>query len=433
MKKLIFTALVFTGCLFSTVFAQGQTVKIGLERYFKNSPSITISDSLIKVSVGNGTKNAIGLGKSYVVKPIAKSYYGISKTFKTYNQAEKYMTKYTGSSCIPVLNDEGWTIYITTDSKIDFSDMKKISTGGNAVVFSVNGRNKFIVDADASARVSTANDTVNLAKAKYRGEIAMYRNGSAITPIDMVDMDQYLYGVVTSEMPSSWHLEALKAQTVAARTYTKSALGKHGAYDLCDTVHCQAYNGLNNETQSGISAVKATAGKCIYSGGKLIDAVYFSSSGGYTLNSEDVWSNALPYLKAVKDVYEKDCKKWARTFTYTDLTNIAAKKSYGVGTVTDLTVGYNNNGIAESLTFTGTSGSKTVTKEEIRTAFNASDDGSLSSRNFTLEKTSTGVTLTGKGYGHSCGMSQYGAKGMAEAGKNYIEILKFYYKGVEIK
>ena len=89
--------------------------------------------------------------------------------------------------------------------------------------------------------------------------------------------------------------------------------------------------------------------------------------------------------------------------------------------------------VISSLTFKGNAGSKTVTKEEIRSAFNVSADGSLSSRNFTVTKVANGVTLTGKGYGHSCGMSQYGAKAMAEAGKNYIDILKFYYTGVEVK
>lgn len=433
MKKLLFTAVLCASCIFSTVLANAQTVKIGLEKYFKNSPSISVSDSLIKVSIGNGEKNTIGLGKSYVIKPISKSYYSIGKYFKTYNLAEKQMTSYIGNSCIPVLTDEGWTIYITTDSKISKTGMKNVVTGGNAVVLSVNGHNKFIVDGSASARISTNNDVVDLVKAKYRGEIAMYVNNSTITPIDFLDMEQYLYGVVPSEMPASWHIEALKAQAVAARTYTKSSLGKHTVYDLCDNVHCQAYNGLSSEYQSAVEAVQATAGKCIYSNNKLIDAVYFSSDGGATLSSEDVWSNALPYLRGVKDTYEKDFKKWERVFTYADLTDIASKKGYEIGNVTDLTAKYNENSIVTSLTFKGSAGDKTITKEEIRTAFNASADGSLASRNFIITKTDNGVTLTGKGYGHSCGMSQYGAKGMAEAGKNYIDILKFYYTGVDVK
>lgn len=433
MKKLVFTAVLFAGCIFSTVFANAQTVKVGLERYFKNSPSISISDSLIKVSIGNGAKNAIGLGKSYVMKPISKSYYSIGKYYKTYNLAEKQLVHYIGNSCIPVFTDNGWTIYITTDSKISKNGMTKVATGANAVVLSVNGYNKFIVDGSASARVSTNNDVVNLTKSKYRGEIAMYVNNSTITPINFVDMEQYLYSVVPSEMPGSWSVEALKAQSVAARTYTTNSLGKHGVYDLCDTVHCQSYNGINNEYPNSTTAVQGTAGKRLYSNNKLIDAVYFSSDGGATLSSEDVWNNALPYLVGKKDNYEKDCKKWERIFTYTDLTNIASKKGYGVGTVSDLVAGYNENGVVTSLTFKGNAGSKTVTKEEIRSAFNVSADGSLSSRNFTVTKVANGVTLTGKGYGHSCGMSQYGAKAMAEAGKNYIDILKFYYTGVEVK
>ena len=180
MKKLVFTAVLFAGCIFSTVFANAQTVKVGLEKYFKNSPSISISDSLIKISIGNGEKNAIGLGKSYVMKPISKSYYSIGKYYKTYNLAEKQLVHYIGNSCIPVLTDNGWTIYITTDSKISKNGMTKVTTGANAVVLSVNGYNKFIVDGSASARVSTNNDVVNLTKSKYRGEIAMYVNNSTI-------------------------------------------------------------------------------------------------------------------------------------------------------------------------------------------------------------------------------------------------------------
>ena len=115
MKKLVFTAVLFAGCIFSTVFANAQTVKVGLEKYFKNSPSISISDSLIKVSIGNGEKNAIGLGKSYVMKPISKSYYSIGKYYKTYNLAEKQLVHYIGNSRIPVLTDNGWTIYTDDD------------------------------------------------------------------------------------------------------------------------------------------------------------------------------------------------------------------------------------------------------------------------------------------------------------------------------
>lgn len=433
MKKMLFVATLFAGCIFSTVFANAQTVKVGLERYFKNSPSISIGDSLIKISVGNGTKNAIGLGKSYVIKPISKNYYSIGKYYKTYNLAEKQLTQYIGNSCIPVLTDKGWTIYITTDSKISKNGMTKIATGANAVVLSVNGYNKFIVDGSASARVTTDNGIVDLKKTKYRGEIAMYVNNSTITPIDFIDSEQYLYGVVPSEMPASWPVEALKAQSVAARTYIISSIGKHGVYDICDSVHCQTYNGINSEYQNSTEAVQATAGKCIYSNGSLIEAFYFSSDGGATLSSEDVWGTPLSYLVGKKDIYEKDCKKWERVFTYTDLTNIAYKKGYGVGNVTALVAGYDDNGIVTSLTFKGSSGSKTVIKEEVRTAFNVSADGSLSSRNFTVTNGSNGVTVTGKGYGHNCGMSQYGAKAMAEAGKNYIDILKFYYTGVEIK
>lgn len=186
--------------------------------------------------------------------------------------------------------------------------MTKVTTGANAVVLSVNGYNKFIVDGSASARVSTNNDVVNLTKSKYRGEIAMYVNNSTITPINFVDMEQYLYSVVPSEMPGSWSVEALKAQSVAARTYTTSSLGKHGVYDLCDTVHCQSYNGINNEYPNSTTAVQGTAGKRLYSNNKLIDAVYFLLTVVQRFLLKMYGITPLPYLVGKKDNYEKDCK-----------------------------------------------------------------------------------------------------------------------------
>ena len=184
----------------------------------KNSPSISISDSLIKFLLEMEQKMLLDLVKVMLWNQYPKVTILLANTIKLNNLAEKQLVHYIGNSCIPVLTDNGWTIYITTDSKISKNGMTKVATGANAVVLSVNGYNKFIVDGSASARVSTNNDVVNLTKSKYRGEIAMYVNNSTITPINFVDMEQYLYSVVPSEMPGSWSVEALKAQSVAART-----------------------------------------------------------------------------------------------------------------------------------------------------------------------------------------------------------------------
>ncbi|HQE66558.1 MAG TPA: SpoIID/LytB domain-containing protein, partial [Bacillota bacterium] len=127
---------------------------------------------------------------------------------------------------------------------------------------------------------------------KYRGDIIMQSlEESDVTVINELPFDHYLYSVVPSEMPSSWHIEALKAQAVAARNFALVTMGRHGAhgFDLCSTEHCQAYNGLAQENSAATEAVNATKGKVITYNGAPISAFYHSSSGGHTEDSENVW------------------------------------------------------------------------------------------------------------------------------------------------
>lgn len=422
--------LTFVPCV---VNAQAENVRIGLEKNYKQKSYIGIKSDKFKISVGNGKHYSMHLGSS-VVKPISKQYYDVGLNLSTYNVAWDKMQRYLGSNCIPVLTENGWTIYITTDTKVDTSDMKLVHTGENAVVFSVNGVNKYLVDGDLSAWVSTDNDIVDLEKGRYRGHIAFYREGDALTAVNILSSEQYLYGVIASEMPSSWHMEALKAQAVAARTYLHASLGKHNVYDVCDSVHCQNYNGVNGETEKSIGAVKGTANLCMYYDGKLISTPYYSSNGGVSMNSEDVWLNATGYLKSVKDIYETGGKVWTRSFTNDSLTAIAAAKGFGIGKVKDLTAEYLSYGPVKKLTFIGENGSYSVEKDAVRTVFNVSNEGSLFSVNFKLVKNEDGTyTFNGRGNGHGVGMSQYGAKSMAERGFSFSDILKFYYTGITIE
>jgi len=222
-------------------------------------------------------------------------------------------------------------------------------------------------------------------------------------------------------------------------------------------------------------------------------ATYFSSSGGATDNSENVWVEARPYLRSVNEIAEFNPMQWTRTLTWAELTTLAQTANANIGTVTGLAVSsISASGRVQELTLQGTNGNHAITGERIRTFFNTSTGGMLQSRNFHLQNATaapltdvsvydgytlitaplsslrvldlhenthtprmayiyngiaprriqpaphtvtggTGVTITGSGWGHGVGMSQHGAEGMARAGFTYRQILLHYFTGVEIR
>lgn len=494
IKCVFMTVFLAVGCYLSVVSAYGGTVRVGLEKNFKNVSQVTVNDEIMGVAIGDGDRYTIS--GTYSIMPVTGTYYNTGKYFNTYAEANKGLDEYTGFSCIPALTDKGWTIYVRTDGK-KLNNVSVINTGSNCVGFAVDGNYKFIADGSKAVRINSKDGIIGLGSGNFRDEIEIYRKENTLTAINIIDEEKYLYGVINSEMPSSWSKEAQKAQAVAARTYLKRSRGKHDIYDVCDSVHCQDYNGISKETEQGITAVDETKGLCIYYNDSPIDAVYFSSDGGATFDGVDVWGNETPYLKGKADTYEKEYKEWERKFTYSELTNMCAARGYNIGNVITVSADYNENGLVTSLTFNGSQGQKTITNDEIRTAFSSTNEGSLFSRNFKVisgeqsngsansvyiinskgvakeadnnvhaqnkdgkkgplggsfviessngsKKLDSGennaiigtpgtVTFIGKGNGHNAGMSQYGAKGMAEAGYSFTDILKFYYTGVEIK
>ena len=362
----------------------------------------------------------------------------------------------------------------------------------------------FIVftNAHASPQVAGANGApLHMGDRQYRGIIEFVRSGSAVTPVNLVNMDEYLYSVVPSEMPASWHPEALKAQAVAARSYTLTRAGVHESqgYQLCDTVHCQVYLGAGNEAASTTEAVNATSGILATHNGQVINATYFSSSGGATEHSEFIWPNAVPYLRSVREVAEHEYKQWSRSLTMADITALLQANNIPIGQAIRLEIATGSpSGRVTSMTVTGTNGSKTLAGGSIRTLFAGAPGGALESNHFSFvngdvasvmgraavwdtwtqtvgdvildglyaisgqgeapavirqavaqgqygthafganyETTTfvagSHVAIVGRGWGHGVGMSQYGAKGMAEAGYTYIQILKHYYTGIEVR
>ncbi|HEX9062467.1 MAG TPA: SpoIID/LytB domain-containing protein, partial [Clostridia bacterium] len=191
----------------------------------------------------------------------------------------------------------------------DNSRIAAVDLSGLTIVF--GGASHFNVSP-------VSDSTLKLDKKGYRGDLEVRRfTGSDMTVINSVALDQYLYGVVPSEIEADSNSEALKAQAVAARTYTIVNLGKYAKYDfdLDTTTACQVYGGITAENPSSNKAVDETKDKFITYNSEPAEVFYFASSGGRTADSKSVWGEEIPYLKSVDDKYEKNHSNWEVTMT----------------------------------------------------------------------------------------------------------------------
>ena len=247
------------------------------------------------------------------------------------------------------------------------------------------------------------------------------------------DLEDYLIGVVLAEMPASFEVEALKAQAVVARTYTmraNSTGGKHGDGSVCtDYACCQAYidpeqymgqGGTQENVNKITDAVMETAGQVLIYEGQLIEATYFSCSGGSTEDAVAVWGTDYPYLQAVDSPGEEHAAHYSDTVRFMPEQFQAALGEDLSGEPEDWfgPVTYTEGGGVDTMRI----GGKTYKGTDLRRLL------SLRSTAFTLSAGEE-ITITTRGYGHRVGMSQYGADAMALSGKGYSEILAHYYQG----
>ena len=253
-----------------------------------------------------------------------------------------------------------------------------------------------------------------------------------------MELNEYLTGVVLAEMPVDFELEAQKAQAVVARTYTMRAYrrgGKHDGAAVCtDSTCCQAYRSpadylKQGGTQDGVDrirgAVEATDGQVLTYGGDLIEATYFSCSGGVTEDAAAVWGTAYPYLQSVESPGEEGAAHYADTVVFTASQfeaalgrDLAGSPASWFGVTT-----YTTGGGVSSMEI----GGHVYKGTKLRSLLG------LRSTAFTVTADSSSVTITTKGFGHRVGMSQYGADAMAVLGSSYEEILAHYYRGTRLE
>lgn len=420
------------------------------------------------------------------------------------------------------------------------TSVQVVQTQSNQVLFEFDGGNAQNLGVHPKGK----NPATWFRNNKYRGgfEYLRAQNGGNLSVINVLNLEDYVKGVIPNEMITSWPLAALEAQAVCARTFAcYTTKHQKSGFDLCTSTDCQVYKGLTGTTEQSDQAVDNTRDLCLYYQGKLIESVYHSSDGGATESAVNVWGNDAPYLIGKQDPYDSDTASTNYTTVYTakELTEILHSKGYNLGTVQTVYVSeFTPLGNVSKVTFIDTAGkSVTVKGDTCRTVFSSSTyQKSVKSLRFTINgaeapvnlnnnpnlnfntnantgtstetsypvngtgtlstldgksvltnsgmsrleagkkyqiitesgiseisigkqtqstgnntqvKTSTGsnipvsrpasdnnsgtFTITGTGYGHQVGMSQTGAKNMAQQGFRYQDILFFYYTNVELR
>ncbi len=387
-----------------------------------------------------------------------------------------HISEVSGESCnvialsakrVQVIDSSTNEVKMMFDSASSFLQIRPIEREGEVPTISVNGR-------------------------LYRGAVEFKRfSDSDMTVINVVDLEEYLYGILPREMGGSWPLEALKAQAVSARTYTIINMNKHNAYgfNLCTTEHCHVYGGFQDEHPTSTQAVEETRGQLLLYNGKPASTYYFSTSGGHTEDVRNVWGGSgYPYLSGVEDTYEPTERSergiWEIEMTPQKAQEIFKAKGYDLGQILSMTVlersdsgrviklkviGTKDEHIFERSMTRNVFGARfvnsqmyTITtdsdfyikgKEEIESTMKTTTNVKvLSASGVSTFSTSQGriyakgndtkksyavipsiYVFSGKGFGHGVGMSQWGARGMAEEGFGYDEILTHYYPGTVVE
>lgn len=262
----------------------------------------------------------------------------------------------------------------------------------------------------------------------YRGSLAFVAEADRLLVLNILDIEDYLKGVVAVEMKADWELEALKAQAVAARTYVLAHLDPTALYDICATEGCQRYDGYSAEHPRSNQAVEETSGVVVMYQGNFAKTFYHADSGGLIASSQEVWGAELAYLPAHEDfAHASPHRSWSVSLDAAQMTASLNAIGRGVGTVSALRVSsISTTGRVTEVSVQGTAGSTKLSGKSLRELLRA---WGLRSTKFAMTGS---LSAQGSGYGHGVGMSQYGANALAKTGYEFTQILGFYYPYTEL-
>lgn len=263
----------------------------------------------------------------------------------------------------------------------------------------------------------------------YQGSLSIRAVGGLLECITVAELENYVGGVVESESGGKTPLEFYKVQAILCRTYALSHLNRHGleGFDVCDGVHCQVYKSRTVDPVV-LEGVTQTAGQVVVDRNLImITAAFHSNCGGQTANSEDVWGASVSYLRSIRDTFciRSSQAYWTRKIAKDDwLSYLQLKHKYPVQ---DSMASYSAlNMTQEQRTTNYVYGNYRIPYKTIRS------DWQLKSAYFSIEERNDSIVIRGRGYGHGVGLCQEGAISMAKRGYKYDQIIKYYYRNVEI-
>lgn len=292
----------------------------------------------------------------------------------------------------------------------------------NSVRYTGTASTKFELIAKSPDCEMKASPKGHSVSRKLTGHLSFWNRGRAMSIINTLDLDVYISGVVEAESGSKQNEEYYKVQAVICRTYALSNKFKHAksGFHLCDEVHCQVYKGISESNPDIISATMKTSDVVVVDEEiNLITAAFHSNCGGHTINSEDVWSQAVPYLKAVPDTFCLDMphSRWERSVKQVNFMGFLKKS----GVTVDL-----DSMALFTPDLRKTHYQKKLHIKDIRYEFD------FWSTLFSVTPEADNFTIKGKGFGHGVGLCQEGAMKMSQLGYDYISILHHYFTDIHV-
>ncbi len=390
-----FALIVLAG---TTTYAKTpDTIRIGLESVYKDSTEILLTSEdgfAIGYFEGNRWEEEGVLDTDQLkIKLAQTSYECYDEIFRDYHEAEEARDALDEEGIIAAIEPGVYQIYTTevADDTVPHNSrrLEIYDEEGELILISENKDyalgfqgelDKYRFPATQVGRERAYRGVIEVVPGQYKG----------ITAVNVVDFEEYLYGVLNNEMSYSYPTEALKAQAVASRTMAVYQYNRYNSrgYNLVDTVYSQVYRGLTSEHELTTQAVQATEGEMAYYNNKVAETVYFASSGGHTEDSEYVWGNKVDYLRGVADPFESktDNRYWTREITLAELQACVDQDKVDIGQVKGMEIdSWTNSGRVKALHIIGSKGNYTLSREGVRTFFGPSQKGSLMSTMYQFE------------------------------------------------
>jgi stage II sporulation protein D len=269
----------------------------------------------------------------------------------------------------------------------------------------------------------------------YRGTVEVHGEASGLSLINELYLEDYLAGLINNEISSSWPRQSVRAQAVIARTYALVQKKKRATepFHLSGTDIDQVYKGSGSEDNAAFKAVRATTGEVLTYRGELALTLYHSNAGGRTEAAVNVWGSDFRYLRSVVSPYDRRDRgfEWTHEISSGDLTARLVSAGIKIDKVRSLHIKRRSKSKrVVKLQVVGKGTSVELSGERLRAILGY---GTIRSTLFKVRKKGKSFVFTGKGSGHGVGLSQWGAKGMAEAGRHYRGILSHYYPGTKLK